>query len=150
MLYIGGDHAGYKLKEQIKKYLDGKGIDYEDLGPRELLSTDDYPDYAARVAKAVLKNSGNQGILICGSAAGVCVAANKFKGIRATVAGDRNEAKKTREHNDANILCLSGWKLDRQRAVKILKAFLETPFSGEERHIRRLSKIRKIEEETMK
>lgn len=145
MLYIGGDHAGYKLKEQVKKYLDRVGIAYKDLGPLKLVPTDDYPDYGLKVARAVAKNEKHAGILICGSGVGVCVVANKVRDIRAVQAHDLRDAKLAREHTDANVLCLSGWELSALRAIQIIKKFLGTPFSGEERHKRRLAKIKTVE-----
>ncbi len=151
MLYIGGDHAGYKLKEQIKTYLKRQGgIDYKDLGPSKLVPTDDYPDYGLKVARAVSQNKKHVGILICGSGAGVCMVANKVRGIRAAQAHNLRDVKLVREHNDANILCLSGWELAPARAIKIIKKFLEASFSREQRHARRIGKIEKIEKETMK
>lgn len=145
MLYLGGDHAGYKLKKEIKKYLDKKQIAYQDIGPLQLVPIDDYPDYGFKVAKKVAKNLENRGILICGSSVGVCIVANKVKGIRAGSVTDVELIKFARAHDDMNVLCLSGWNTPVSKAQKIIDAFLRTPFSGEARHIRRIHKITRIE-----
>ncbi len=150
MIYLGADHAGLQLKERIKQCLDKEGQSYVDIGATEAIPIDDYPDYAAQVAKKVLENGNNLGILVCGSGAGVCITANKFKGIRAAVAVKAEEIKKINEHTDINVLCLSGWKLSFTEAIKIVKTFLKTQFSGDERHVRRIGKIKKIEEENMR
>ncbi len=140
---IGADHAGFALKEHLKKFLQKKKYDVKDMGAHKLIKTDDYPDYAAKVAKAVQK--GGKGILACGSAEGVCIAANKFKGIRAVAVWTVQNAKLSRQHNDANILCLSGWQLSKKNAEKIALTWLKTPFSGEKRHVRRIQKIKRLE-----
>lgn len=145
MLYIAGDHAGFRLKTQVKSFFDRAGIVYKDLGPVNFVPTDDYPDYGVKAARAVAKNPKYKGILICGSGAGVCMVANKVHGIRAAQAHDLRDAELARAHTDANVLCLSGWELTAPRATGIIKKFLDTPFSGEERHRRRLDKIKKIE-----
>ncbi len=140
MIYIGADHAGYNLKEEIKKYLDELGYQSEDLGNKELDPQDDYPDFAFEVAKKVAE-TGEKGILICGTGIGSCIAANKIKGARAAQAWDEFTAAQSREHNNSNILCLGGRVLDAETAKKIVRIWLETEFSGEERHMRRLKKI---------
>jgi ribose 5-phosphate isomerase B len=139
---LGADHAGFKLKEQIKKYLEKK---YKicDLGALEFNKNDDYPDYAAKVARRA--SAGGMGILFCGSSHGICIAANKIRGARAVAVQNVRDAKLTREHNNANVLCLSGWNLSFHSAKKIVDAWLKTEFSGEERHIRRIKKIEKLE-----
>ncbi len=144
-IYLGADHAGFELKEKIKRWLEKHHIPFEDLGDSVLNPSDDYPDYAEKVARAVVaKNS--LGILICGSAQGVCIAANKIKGVRAVVPFSLKEARLTREHEDANIICLSGWFMRYHYATKLLATFLTTPFSREPRHLRRINKIRKLEQ----
>ncbi|MEM3126813.1 MAG: RpiB/LacA/LacB family sugar-phosphate isomerase [Candidatus Woesearchaeota archaeon] len=150
LIYIGADHAGFGLKEDVKKILHGLHYKVIDLGNKKLEPTDDYPDFSYSVAKKVASSKNSLGILTCGSAEGMAIVANKVKGIRAVVVRDINEAKFTREHNNANVLCLSGWNLDKTKAKKILKTWLETPFSMEERHRRRVDKIRIIEGEEMK
>ncbi len=143
-IYLGADHAGFKLKEQIKKYLENSGYQVLDLGARKFIKDDDYPDYARKVASQVAL-SGGFGILFCGSGQGVCIAANKIKGVRAVAVSNPRETKMAREHNDANVLCLSGWGVSLNRAKKIIDTFLKTPFSKEKRHIRRIRKIQRIE-----
>jgi len=144
MIYIGADHAGYNLKEELKKYLQESGFEFEDLGNKELEMGDDYPDFAFEVAKKVAE-TGEKGIIICGTGIGSCIAANKVKGARAALAWDEFTAVQSREHNDANVLCLGGRVLDAETAKKIVRLWLETKFSGEERHLRRLGKIKEIE-----
>ncbi|MBI4980783.1 RpiB/LacA/LacB family sugar-phosphate isomerase [Candidatus Woesearchaeota archaeon] len=144
-IYLGADHAGFELKEQLKKWLGHHQIEYEDLGNKILDPNDDYPDFAALVAKKVVRE-GTYGILVCGSAQGMCIASNKFKGVRAVVPFSLKEARLAREHNDANIICISGWFHTHHYSTKLLRRFLETPFPKEERHVRRLNKIRKLEQ----
>jgi len=145
MIYLGADHAGFHLKEELKKYLEELGYEYKDLGNKELDLEDDFPDYAIKVAEKAVE-IGNQGILVCATGLGMCMAANKIKGARAATAWDDFTALQSREHNDANILCLAGKALDTETAKKIVRIWLETEFSGEKRHIRRLEKIEEIEE----
>jgi len=142
-IHIGADHAGYKLKEHLIEYLQNKNYTVHDCGAYKLDKNDDYPDFAAKVGRAVQKKG--TGILICGSAEGVSIAANKIKGIRAVAVWDTKNAKLTKEHNDANILCLSGWQLSRKKAEKIALTWLNTPFSNESRHKRRIEKIKRLE-----
>jgi len=145
-IYLGSDHAGFKLKQTIKEYLIKSGFAIKDLGNHNLSPLDDYPDYAEKVAEAVQKNlKSNKGILICGSGQGVCMTANKFKGIRAALGYSVAAAKQSRAHGDSNILCLSGLELSQDQAKKIINAWLKEKFSGEARHKRRLKKIKIIE-----
>jgi ribose 5-phosphate isomerase B len=139
---IGSDHAGFKLKELIKHYLSGKKIAYQDFGTYSEAPCD-YPDFAKPVAKAVAAKKFERGILICGSGVGVTIAANRVKGIRAVNVYNLYTAKQSRQHGDANILCLAGRRMKKDTALKILKVWLETPFSGDERHQRRIGKIDK-------
>ncbi len=143
-IYIGSDHAGFKLKEQITRWLNKMGVEYEDLGAHEFVPTDDYPDYAEAVARRVVR-SKSFGILLCGSAQGVAIAANKVKGARAAISYSIKEARLSREHNDANILCLSGWHTHLHKATRMIERFLTTPSPSEPRHIRRVKKIKRIE-----
>ena len=146
MIYLGSDHAGFKLKQAIKEYLIKSGFVIKDLGNHNLSPLDDYPDYAENVTKAVQKNlNSNKGILICGSGQGVCMTANKFKGIRAALGYSIAAAKQSRAHGDSNVLCLSGLGSDNLQAKKIVNAWLKEKFSGEARHVRRLKKIKIIE-----
>jgi ribose 5-phosphate isomerase B len=143
-LYIGSDHAGFKLKNSLKPYLIKLGYDFIDLGNLKYQKDDDYPDYAKLVAEKVAKEN-TKGILFCGTGHGACIAANKIKGIRAVTVNNIKDAIKTREHNDANILCLSGWNLKPDLAKKIIRTWLKTKFSNAKRHKRRIAKIKKLE-----
>lgn len=145
MIYLGSDHAGFGLKQDVKKILEELGEKHHDLGNAELDPADDYPDYAFAVGEAVAKDPGSFGILVCGSSQGVCIAANKVPGVRAVAAHAHDEVMKTREHNDANVICLSGWNQTADDVRPIIAAFIGTPFSNEERHVRRLEKISKYE-----
>lgn len=145
MIYLGSDHAGWKLKQEVMSVLQEYGEAFEDLGDTKLVADDDYPDYAFKVGEAVVKSPGAFGILLCGSAEGVCIAANKVKGVRAVYVTSHDEAAKSREHNDANVLCLSGWTQSIEDIRAIIASFIGTPFSGEERHVRRLAKISSYE-----
>lgn len=141
---IGSDHAGFKLKEKIKKYLKMKKIEYIDLGTDSLESVD-YPDYALKVAKQVARNQDRRGILVCGTGTGMTIAANKVKGIRAVAAYDVYSARMSRIDNDTNILGLRGRYFPYEKVKKIINVWLNTPFSGEQRHKRRLKKISGLE-----
>jgi len=145
MIYLGADHAGFELKEEIKKYLNELNMEFEDLGNEVLDKDDDYPDFAKKVAEKVREDENNRGILFCGSGAGMCISANKIKGIRAAVGTTEKEAEFSRKQNNNNILCLGGRILDLETAKKCVKTWLETEFKQEERHVRRLEKIKKIE-----
>jgi len=144
MIFIGADHAGYKLKEKLKRWLAEQGHKVTDVGAHVLDKKDDYPVYAYKAAKAVAGGKG-KGILLCGSAEGVCIAANKVKGVRAVAVWSVQNAKLSRKHNDANVLCLSGWELSPAQAKKIVKAWLKTAFTAKARHARRLKEIARIE-----
>ena len=137
---IASDHAGLRLKEKIKKYLARKKIEYEDLGTKSLKSVD-YPDYALKVAEKVAKNKNTRGILVCGTGTGMTIAANKVKGIRAVAAYDAYSAKMSRIDNDTNVLGLRGRFFPLEKMKKIITVWLDTPFSGEKRHKRRIKKI---------
>lgn len=146
-IYLGADHAGFALKEKLKQWLGKKKILYKDLGNHVLNPIDDYPDFAEKVARAVADGKGKAlGVLCCGSAQGMCMAANKICGVRAAVPFSVKDTQLSREHNDANVLCLSGWYFSPEKAIALLQKFLETPFSWAVRHRRRLRKIREIEQ----
>ncbi|RLE63589.1 MAG: ribose 5-phosphate isomerase B [Thermoprotei archaeon] len=145
---IASDHAGYKLKEYLKKILEKEGHQIVDLGTYNLESVD-YPDYAAKLAELVSKGLVKRGILICGTGIGMSIVANKFPGIRAAVCWSEETAALSRRHNDANILCLGGRILKNEEAAKILRVWLNTEFE-EGRHLRRIEKIKKIEEKMRK
>lgn len=136
---IGGDHAGYELKEKIKKLLDERGHLIEDYGPYSDKAVD-YPDFVHPVATAIEKNEFDFGILICGSGNGVAMTANKHQGIRAAVCWNEMLAKLARSHNNANILCLAGRFIDYELAKEIVHIFLSTGFDGG-RHASRIQKI---------
>lgn len=148
-IYLGSDHAGHKLKQTVKSYLESLHIPFTDMGNAELDPGDDYPDYAYAVGKQVRDNKA-LGILICGSAMGVCIAANKITGVRATPVFTTREAQLSREHNDANVLCLSGWDTSAAKAKTIIRTWLKTEFSGLKRHERRVQKIKQIERDEQK
>ena len=134
---LGSDHGGFELKQEIMKHLDERNIAYKDFGTYNTDSTD-YPIYAKKVAKA---GESELGIIVCGTGIGISITANKIKGIRAAVCTDCFTAEATRLHNDANILALGGRVVGPGLAVKIVDTFLNTPFSGDERHIRRIAQI---------
>jgi ribose 5-phosphate isomerase B len=136
---LGSDHAGFDLKEKVKKALERLGVPYEDVGTEGPESVD-YPDFAHRVAEAVEEGRYARGIVVCGTGLGVSMAANRHPGVRAAVAYDEETARLSREHNDANVLALGGRSLDHGLAERILEVWLETPFAGG-RHARRVAKI---------
>ena len=140
MIAVGCDHAGYELKNELIRHLEDRGFEVADLGT---YSTDscDYPDYAKKVCEEVVSGRAEKGLLVCGTGIGMSMAANKVRGIRAAVLTDVFSAQATREHNDANVLCLGARVLDTERAVKLLDIFLDTPFSEGANHIRRISKL---------
>lgn len=140
MIAIGSDHGGYALKQEIMKHLEERGMEYKDFGCYDESSCD-YPVYARLVASEVAEGSCSKGILICGTGIGISIAANKVPGIRAALCTDCFCAEATRQHNDANILCLGGRVVGAGLALKIVDTFLDTPFSDEERHIRRIQLI---------
>ena len=140
VIAIGCDHGGFELKQEIIKHLTKKGIDFEDFGCFSEASCD-YTDYGKAVAEAVAAGEYEKGILICGTGIGISITANKIKGIRCALCSDCFSAEATREHNDANILALGGRVVGVGLALKIVDTFLNTLFSNEERHIRRISKI---------
>ena len=140
MIAIACDHGGYQYKQMLMQHLNDRGIAYKDFGTFTPDSCD-YPDYAIPVAKAVASGEFEKGILICGTGIGMSIAANKVHGIRAAVCGDSFSATATREHNDANILCMGARVISEAKALEITDIFLDTPFSEEERHKRRISKI---------
>lgn len=143
MIAIACDHGGYQYKQMLMQHLDDRGIAYKDFGTFTPDSCD-YPDYAKPVANAVAAGEFEKGILICGTGIGMSIVANKVKGIRAAVCADAFSAKATREHNDANILCMGERVISEAKALEITDIFLDTPFSQDERHIRRISKIEQL------
>jgi len=142
---IGSDHAGFELKEEIKKILKEKGYEFTDFGAKSLDPQDDYPEYGKKVAEAVSSGKYDRGIAICGTGIGISIAANKVPNIRASVAYNTEMAKISRLHNDANVLALGGRVKTQEPISDILTVWLETPFSGDERHKRRINQIKEIE-----
>ncbi len=140
MIGIGSDHGGFELKEAVKKHLEERGLEYKDFGTYSPASCD-YPVYGRAVAKAVASGECDRGIIICGTGIGISITANKIKGIRAALCSDCFSAQATREHNDANILAMGARVLGEGLALKIVDTFLDTPFSGDQRHMRRISMI---------
>jgi len=158
-VYIAADHAGFALKEALKNHLATLGYDVEDLGAHELNSADDYPDYALLLAHKVADDEGSRGVLTCGTGEGEAMAANRVHGIRATVfygprratealnvEGDHSKdgfdiIRLARGHNDANVLAIGARFVSPTEADEAVRIFLDTPFSGSERHIRRLAKF---------
>ena len=140
MIAIGSDHGGFALKKALMAHLGKRGLAYKDFGTYSEASCD-YPVYAKAVAHAVADGECERGILICGTGIGVSITANKVPGIRAALCGDCFSAEATRQHNDANILCMGARVVGEGLALKIADTFLDTPFSNDERHIRRISQI---------
>lgn len=139
MIAIGCDHGGYGLKLEIIKYLEKNGLEYQDFGcDGEAV---DYPIIAKKVGQAILDGKCKKGILICGTGIGISIAANKMKGIRCALCSDCFSAEATRLHNDTNVIALGGRVVGPELAVKMVDIFLNTPFSEDERHIRRIGMI---------
>lgn len=144
-IYLGTDHAGFELKEKIKSFLSEKGFEVEDCGAFEFNKDDDYPDFIAKTAINVSDNPDSRGIIFGKSGAGECIAANKIKGIRAILGFSKENVVLSRLHNNANILSLGSAFVNEELAKDLVGTFLETQFTNEERHIRRVNKITKIE-----
>lgn len=143
MIVIGSDHGGFRLKEALKKYLEGKGLEIKDVGCYDESSVD-YPDIAAKLCPYVTSKQAEFGILICGTGIGISISANKHKGIRAAVCTDEYCAAKTKQHNNANVLCLGGRVVGEDLAKSILDAYMSASFEGG-RHQNRIDKIADIE-----
>jgi ribose 5-phosphate isomerase B len=146
LVALASDHAGFRVKEIAKEVLRELEIPIEDFGTDSEDSVD-YPDYARRALTFIVGGKADRGVLVCGSGVGMSIVANKFPGIRAALVADLKTAEMSRKHNDANVLVLPGWKLEREEAEAILKMWLQTEFEGG-RHQRRLDKIRAVEEDT--
>jgi ribose 5-phosphate isomerase B len=143
---IGADHAGYDMKQHLAEYIRKLGHQVHDVGTFEPGKPDDYPDYAVLVAQDIRSGAAERGILVCGSGVGVSVAANKFKGIRAAMCHDHYSAHQGVEHDDMNVLVLGARIIGQMTAEDATEAFLKANFSGEERHLRRLNKVKGIEQ----
>ncbi|MBI2574223.1 MAG: RpiB/LacA/LacB family sugar-phosphate isomerase [Candidatus Wildermuthbacteria bacterium] len=151
MIYLGADHAGFQLKEQVKTYLESLSLEVKDLGARELNPDDDYPEIIFAVAQKVAGHPESRGIVFGGSGQGEAIVANKVKGIRAAVyyGGDAEIVKLSRQHNDANILSLGARFISFKQAQQALRLWLQTEFEGG-RHHRRMQEIKEIEEHNVK
>lgn len=147
MIYISSDHRGFELKNYLVKEFSLKGIKISDLGPEILDQSDDYPDYARLVAQKIQEDTENKGILICANGVGISIAANKFKGVRAALSWNPKHAESSRTDDNSNILVLPADYITKEEALEITQRWLITVFSNEERHLRRLEKVSKLEEE---
>lgn len=145
MIYLGADHGGFSFKEKIKEYLKELKVEFEDLGNTKFEPEDDFVDYAVAVAKRVVETNG-KGILFCTSGLGMCIAANKIKGIRAVSIVSKKSAQQSREHLNANILCLGEHIVSFRDAKRIIRVWLDTDFFNKDKYIRRLDKIKKLEQ----
>ncbi|KKU14915.1 ribose-5-phosphate isomerase [Candidatus Wolfebacteria bacterium RIFCSPLOWO2_01_FULL_45_19] len=143
MIYIGSDHAGFEMKEELKKYLSGLGHQVEDKGAFSRDPADDYPDFIFLVAKAVAADKNSRGLVMGKSGQGEAMTANRVKGVRAAVwyGGNAELLKLSREHNDANVLSLAAGFVSIEEAKEAVELWLNTPFSNEERHVRRIKKL---------
>ena len=148
MIAIGSDHGGYKLKEEIKKYLDEIGIEYKDFGTDSEERTD-YPIYAQKVSESIVKKECDKGILLCKSGCGMAIVANKYKGIRAGLVVDEKEARFAKADDDINVITISGNNTSIEEASKMIRMWLGTEFKGG-RYQERIEMINQIEKENMK
>ncbi len=145
MIALGSDHGGLELKNAIKEHLISKGYECKDFGTYDSSSCD-YPDFGEAAARAVSSGECDRGIVVCTTGIGISIVANKVPGIRCALCTNEFLAKMTRLHNDANMLALGQAVVGKMLALEIVDTFLETPFSGEEKHSRRIGKIKQIEE----
>jgi ribose 5-phosphate isomerase B len=142
---VAADHAGHPLNERVIEELRGAGHELIDFGTHDGSVPDDYPDYAKLLGEAVQTGDAEIGILVCGSGVGAAVAANKLRGIRAALCGDTYSAHQSREHDDCNVLCLGARVVGVELALDIVRSFVAARFTGEERHRRRVEKIKSME-----
>src|SRR3989338_2752871 len=149
-IYVGADHAGWEFKEAIEEALKKDGYTVVDMGNEHLVNDDDYPDFGHAVAKRVVTDKHARGIVLCWNAQGICIVANKVKGARAATGFNTEAAKTSRTDDDSNVLCLPGRFLSKKEMLEVVKEWLETPFSGADRHVRRLKKVGDIEEQEFK
>ena len=150
LIYLGADHRGFELKEKIKKFLTGRAYQISDVSSPTLTPDDDYPEIAKRAAEKIsIDFDRAKAILICGSGVGMCVAANKYPNVRAGLCFSADQAYDSRKEDDTNVLCLASGHTGEEDALKIITAWLQTPFSEEDRHRRRLHQIGKIEAEVL-
>ena len=146
MIALGSDHAGVQLKSEIGRFLRQRGLEIDDLGTHDESSCD-YPDYAEKVGRAVVSGRAERGVLICGTGVGISISANKIPGVRAALCGDTFSARMSREHNDANVLCLGARVVGTGLALDIVATWLDAAFEGG-RHQRRVDKIAALEGQT--
>ena len=144
MIALASDHGAFDLKEAIKAHLDARGLAYKDFGCYDKSSCD-YPDFAGPAAKAVASGECEKGIVVCTTGIGVSITANKVKGVRCALLGDLMSARLTREHNDTNMMAIGAGVTGEKLALEIVDTWLDTPFSGEARHQRRIDKMMALE-----
>jgi RpiB/LacA/LacB family sugar-phosphate isomerase len=144
-IVVGADHGGFLLKTDIVKVLQADGHEIVDVGAHTLEPSDDYPDFAQAVGQAVQHGDAERGIIICGSGVGACVAANKLRGIRAGICHDTYSAHQGVEHDNMNVLCLGARIVGTELTRELVRAFVGAQFSGAERHVRRLAKVKAME-----
>ena len=142
---LGADHAGFEFKQQVLAILTSLGHEVDDVGAHRFDPLDDYPDFTRPVAEAVATGSADRGLLVCGSGVGASIAANKITGIRAAMCHDTYSARQGVEHDDMNVLCLGARIVGIELARELISAFLDARFSAEERHVRRLAKVKAME-----
>jgi len=150
MIYIASDHAGFKLKEEIKEFLAKSKYKVKDLGPFKYDKDDDYPDYALKVCKKVSRSKSNKGILVCGLGHGMNIVANKVPNVYATICWNESSAIYAKTHTNVNVICIPARIIKQKLSGKIIIIWLKTEFEGEKRHIRRINKIKKIEKKFFK
>ena len=144
-IVMGSDHAGFELKNELKQVVESLGHEVNDVGALEYEAQDDYPDFAEKLATELIEKRADRGILLCGSGIGASVAANKFPGIRAGNCEDYYSAHQGVEHDDMNVLVIGGRIVGGALATDMVTGYLAAEFSGEERHLRRLEKVKAIE-----
>lgn len=149
-VYLATDHAGFKLKEEIKEYLLSKNYEVVDEGAFEFDPNDDYPDFIAKAAKKTSEDVNAKAVIFGKSGAGEAIVANKFKNIRAVLGFSENNVRLSREHNDANVLSFGSEFIDLEKTKELTDIFLNTPFSNEEKHKRRIEEIKNLENDTLK
>ncbi len=142
---LGSDHGGYDLKEAIREHLEKRGLTVRDFGTHDKSSCD-YPDFGIAAAKAVASGECERGIVVCTTGIGISIAANKVPGIRCALVHETTSARLTREHNDANMIALGGGFVGELLGREIVDVFLDTPFSGEEKHVRRINKVMELDQ----
>jgi ribose 5-phosphate isomerase B len=145
VIYFGADHRGFPLKEILKAEVLALGFEVVDCGAKEVDPNDDYVDFASAVSEEVARTEDSRGILICASGAGMCIAANKFKGVRAAIGIANDQVYSARHDDSMNVLCIASDYANEEQARGMLKVFLETPFGNDERFLRRLNKVEQLE-----